>query len=113
MKLDAYLNQSNCESQLIDINKILDKAETKVTYWGTRVVTIENYEDSVSLHTFTKRLQAAAYKRLVNNDLKYEERVAGMEILSKLEKLYTNSDADVKKSKLITKVCSAIQDVFF
>ena len=47
--------QLHAVNQLNEVNQLLDAAETKVTFWGRRVVTAAGYSGSLYLDDIAKR----------------------------------------------------------
>jgi hypothetical protein len=112
------LSALNLESQLIEVNKMLNTAniDTHITFWGTRVVELTDQAGnkiSASLSLLVRKTLDAARKRCEADDLTPAERIAGVEIVRKLQNFYKMTDAQVKECNFITRFFIWIREFSF
>jgi hypothetical protein len=77
------------------------KIKVGVTFWGSRVVTIEGYQGSMYLEDFAKKILEAGHLDNVDK-LTATGRCAGIDIAKTIKQLYRNTDRDLKKPKTVS-----------
>lgn len=110
MKLDNYFNNLNFSNELVGLNQILSNAQSNVTFWGKRVVTVAGYEGSISLDELARKVLGAGEQRSDSDDLTTQERVAGIEIMNKLRNFYKVSDTKIAQRNCFTRLLNAIRE---
>lgn len=111
--LQSYVERCDFATQLQDVNTLLYTAETKITFWGGRVLESPHYTGSVSLDEIARRTLQAACQRSESDDLTMEERVAGIEIVAKLRSFYRVSDTQICNSNFLTRLFNFIREFTF
>ncbi len=109
--LKSRLNNLNFSTQLDEVNKLLDKAQTKITFWGLRVVSVQGNEGYVPLDYIAEKILKASP---ANPDaLTPEERIAGIEFIKKIKTFYRITDAEIKKSNLFSRLLNLVREFTF
>ncbi len=108
--LKEHFDGYDFANHLPEIKTLLESAQTEITFWGERVITIPNYEGSLSLHEVTRRIINAADTRY-NTNLTFKERVAGQEIMDKMRNFYNVSwDTQFDRCNWFTKILFLIRE---
>jgi hypothetical protein len=96
------------------IDKLFEKSEATVTFWGSRVVQLKNIAGSESLFDVTHKvydLSANCFNKHSNkNELTIEERLLGLKIVKKIETFQQETDKQLVNANLLTKCLAVFQD---
>lgn len=98
VSLSSRLNGLDFPTQLEAVRDVLDAAQAKISFWGTRVIKVAGNRGSVSLEAIVKRVLSAADKYSELDDLLPDERIAGVDIVRKLQEFYQATDAEIRQS---------------
>ncbi len=99
----ARINSLDFPECLVELEQIVRSATVSVTFWGSRVVTAMNSADSVRLDHIARKIVRVANKTAILDALSPEQRIAGVEIIEKLRKLYVASDKQLEKANFLTR----------
>ena len=113
MKVNDYINTLNFSNELIGVNQILSNAQSNITFWGKRIVTVAGYEGSISLDELARKVLRAGGQRSDSDDLTTQERVAGIEIMNKLRNFYQVSDTKIAQKNCFTRLLQKIREFTF
>lgn len=111
--LDTHLSSLNFSNQLATVKNLLDTAQVKTTFWGSRVVEVNGFSGSVYLDDVARKILTAGYQRSDADDLLPAERIAGVEIVRKLKDFYRVSDTQIQNSNFFTKFLNFIREFSF
>lgn len=111
VQLRDHLDGYNFAAQLQEVNTFLDTAQTRITFWGGRVLeSTENYSGSVYLDDIAKKTTQAAARRMEADNLTMQERQSGVEIVEKLRNFYEVSDTQVSDRNWFTRLLTWIRE---
>lgn len=123
LSLEVRLNSLNFSTQLQEVKDLLDTAQTRVNFWGTRVVELPGddgcfcgcvcNDGSVSLDSLAGRVLNIARQRCEADDLQPAERIAGMDIVRALRNFYQVTDAQTNDSNFFTRFLVWIREFNF
>jgi len=85
---------------------------TRISRLGTRLVKFSSEEKWVSLHSVAEKTRREARKACVAGDLETSKRVAGLERVRLLQRMYAETDDQLKKCSFFTWLCGRIQNAF-
>lgn len=108
--LETHLNSLSFSSQLIVVKNLVDAAQVKTTFWGSRVVEVNGFTGSAYLEDIARKILRAGSQRSGADDLLPAERIAGVEIVRKLEGFYRISDTQIQNSNFFTKFLNWIRE---
>ena len=108
--IETHLNSLDFSTQLSAVKKIMETAEVKTTFWGSRVVVVKGFSGSVYLDDIAHKIICAGNKRSDADNLLPAERIAGINIVRKLKNLYSISDVQIKNSNFFTKFLNWIRE---
>lgn len=108
--LENRLNAIHFPNQLVHIKTLMDTAEAKTTFWGGRIVEFKGSNDSVGLEFIAKKILEAGRQRCDADDLTVEERIAGVEIVRKLQDFYKITDTQIKHSNCFTRLLNWLRE---
>lgn len=111
--LETYLNSLSFSIHLESIKNLIDIASTKTTFWGSRVVKVNGFTGSVYLDDIANKIVRAGNQRSDADDLTPEERIAGVEVVRKLENFYRVTDIQIQNSNFFTKFLNWIREFSF
>jgi len=111
--LVSHLNSLSFSTQLDTVKNLIDTAQAKTTFWGSRVIEINGFKGSVYLDDIANKILMAGNQRLEADDLTPAERIAGIEIVRKLENLYQVTDAQIRNSNFFTRLLNWIREFSF
>lgn len=103
MKLSKTLNFALRENNLDSLNTIIGRAQTKVTFWGNRVITVGGYKSSYSIKLLANKLIKLSYERCEKQDLSTKDREDGITLSRKVNKFYAETDAQIKQCNFLTR----------
>ena len=103
--------QSLDSSKLPEMNQLLAKAEPKITFWGNREVCIGEFGGSVSVKALDQKIEQVAENGCHAENLTLQERVAGLDILTKLGKIRTKAEELENRAHWFTKIFIWIRTV--
>lgn len=106
MKIRDHVNSPEFANDIPSIRGLLEKAQGKVSFWGTRVITVKGYEGSIALDALARKVFVAGKKRSVEGGLTEQERAAEPKIMNKLNRLYRDTDTQISKSHWFTRLLS-------
>jgi len=97
-----------------EVTKLLEKAEVKITFWGSRVVTVDGLDGRVSLSSLVKRscLLVDILKKS-ETGLTPEIRALGIKLDQKLYHLFDDSYSILDESNFITRLIVFIREYIF
>ena len=111
--LETYLNSPNFSNQLTTVNNLLDTAQVKTTFWGSRVVEVNGFTGSVYLEDIARKILRTGSERSEADNLLPAERIAGLEIVRKLVGFYRISDKQIQNSNFLTKFINWVREFSF
>ena len=110
---DYFRENSIYDIDLREIETSLNRAASKVTFWGTRVIEIDGASFSLKhltdkINTIASECHAdqitKAYKHPTYQGLSIEQRISGMVIANRLWQLYTQTEEEFKKTHNYIKI---------
>ena len=107
IKLSDAINSPQLNLQ--DLGKILDKSQASVSFWGTRIVTVEGYEGSVRLLDISRRMMN--FVNDTKTDFSEEERASAIKSIGYIRTHYNETD-QMQKSNPITAIFAFFQSIF-
>jgi hypothetical protein len=110
LSLETKLNSLNFATQLNEVRDLLHTAQAKMTFWGCRVVTVNGFSGSVAVADIASKVLRASYKRCDDDDLTLPERIAGIEIVKKINGFYFDTDTHIQHANSFTKCFSGIRE---
>ncbi|QZA58567.1 hypothetical protein [Candidatus Rhabdochlamydia porcellionis] len=110
MEIDNYIDSLNFSNELANINQMLSSAQSHVTFWGERVVTVVGYEGSTSLDKLLKKVLCSSGQRSYFDDLSTQERIAGIEITNKLKSFYEITDVKISQKNRFTRFSNTVTE---
>lgn len=113
LSLNTHLSSLNFSNQLVDVKNLVDTAEVKTTFWGNRVLEVSGFTGSVYLDDIARKIITAGNQRSDADNLLPAERIAGVEIVRKLEHFYRISDTQIKNSNFFTRFLNWILEFTF
>lgn len=100
-----------------DFDAALQKAEVRVSFWGSRLVKINGQErtvDEVASALYKMIQQTPKVPQHPNNLLlPHEERNAGLSLTRQVQDLYTRTDEMVKTANVFTRLVNYIREFTF
>lgn len=111
--LQVHLNSLNFSSQLTTVKNLINTAQVKTTFWGSRVVEVNGFTGSVSLEDIARKILRTGRQRSDADDLLLAERIAGVETVRKLEGFYRISDTQIQNSNFFTKFLNWMRECSF
>lgn len=111
MKLKAYVQ--SCGQDFTEINKLLKEAKVEVSFWGTRKVTVEELQGSISLDQLAQHVFLAAGQCSSYDDFPANQRVAGIAIMKTLRSFYKITDTKISQANLFTKGLNYLREFTF
>lgn len=112
MTFDTHLKTIDVSSNLSEIKEMLDKSKVKVTFWGSRVVEVQGFTGSIYLDDLAIKITEAGHKRSETDDLSLKERIAGITIVNKVKRFYTDSDSQMEEANFFTRCINAVRTYF-
>ncbi|MCB1111180.1 MAG: hypothetical protein H7A37_00590 [Chlamydiales bacterium] len=107
LSLDARLSSLNLPNQMEEFKKLLDTAQVKTTFWGSRVVEVNGFSGSVYLDDVARKI---INQRSDANDLLPTKQMARFAITEKLRGFYNDSDTKIQNSNFFTKFLNWIRE---
>lgn len=104
MRLEDKYNQSN----LTEVHDLFNGAATEVSFWGTRLVTVNGYEGSLRLHDLGVDLIGTA--KSGDRQLSHEERASGISLTYRLQIFYKETDG---KGNFLARIFMYIREFTF
>ena len=111
--LKAHISSLDFSTQLSVVKNLIDTAQAKTTFWGSRVIEVNGFTGSVYLADVARKILKAGSQRSDADDLTPAERVAGIDTVRKLEKFYQITDLQIKTSNFFTKFLNRIREFSF
>lgn len=111
--LETHLKTLDFSNQLNAVRNLIETAQAKTTFWGSRVVEVNGFTGSVYLDSIVEKIQKAGKQRFDAHDLSLAERIDGIEITKKLEHFYRITDTQIRNSNLFTKLLNWVQEFLF
>lgn len=111
--LKVCLERMPFGAQLEQVNHLLANARATTTFWGSRLITIQGYTDSVSLEMVAKKVLDAAYERKRADNLTREERLIGIELVRKVKNFYVMTDQALQASSFFTRMLCWLREFSF
>ena len=108
--LQVHLNSLDFSSQLATVKDLIDVAQPKTTFWGSRVVEVNGFTGSVYLDDIARKILRTSGLRSDADDLLPAERIAGVEIVKKLEGCYRITDTQIQNSNFFTRFLNWIRE---
>lgn len=113
ISLETHINSLDFSRQLEVVRDLMETAEVKTSFWGSRVVEVEGYSGSVYLDSLAERVQRTVYARDSMDYLRPGERIAGIEIVRKLQQFYIETDNQIESSNCLTRLFNWIREFSF
>jgi hypothetical protein len=100
-------------SQLEAVEKTLRTAKAKVTFWGARVVEIEDSGLCIKLDALAKMILKLSYQCSETDGVTKEVRIAGIEISDKLIGFYKSTDKAFEEANFLTRFFRFLREFSF
>lgn len=113
LSVATYLNSLNCSTQLETVKNLIDSAQAKTTFWGSRVVEVNGFTGSVYLEDIADKVLKASEERVDADDLTLKERIMGIGVVRKLVGFYQVTDAEIQDSNFLTRFLNWIREFSF
>lgn len=99
--------------KLGSIRDLLHDAQAKVTPWKGRIIIVQGVTESFSLNRVASKVLTADYTREKARNLTQDDRDSGVEIVKSIQKLYRNSDNQLKQANYLTQLLCGLWDLVF
>lgn len=96
MKLHDKLISIPDGQEVAALNELLDKARVSISWWGERLVTVDGFEESVTINELAKKFLSAHPLRADAPSLK--DRLDYYALWGRVQALYTQSDEKLGKT---------------
>lgn len=113
LSLKVRLDSLDFSRQLLEVKNLVDTAEVKTTFWGSRVVEIKGFTESVYLEELAEKIVSAGRKRSDDDDLLLAERIHGIEIVAKIKDFYLVTDEKIRNSNFLTRLLNWLREFSF
>lgn len=110
MLINDYISGCDFAKNLPQVNEVLENAQSDLSLWGDRMVTVKGYKGSISLILLFQKVLYAGMKRCKSDDMTPEERLAGLGIAKKMKVLYEKTNAKLCRSNCFTWVSNLIRE---
>lgn len=111
MIISDYIDNNSFINRLEDLNEFIGKASSKVSFWGSRVITVEGYAGSYKLNDLSEKVLAIGRKFSEQDDMTLLERINGIEITKKLQSLYKQSDDELGKVNWFSRLLNWVSEL--
>jgi len=99
MSLNEKISSLTSGNTVANLSSMLESAETSISWWGQRKVSIDGYKDSVTIDELaSKYLEAAPFKR--KQDVYLQGRLDCENLWKKFQQVYDKSDESLSKTWL-------------
>lgn len=98
MKLEQVLTSTQNYENLC---ALAEKAEPKISFWGSERIVIDGYQGSVGIEAITSRVFEMLAK---NEEFSEVERGYGKRIASRINHIYEGRDEILKARNIVTKI---------
>ena len=90
MKINEYINKEGFACDLSKVNDLVNKGQASVSFGAARTITLNGYEDSISIDEIAIKVLQAGAERQKDDSLTTQERVNGLDIMGllKSEEIY-------------------------
>jgi hypothetical protein len=100
-------------SQLGQVNELLKGAEGSVTLWGTRCFRKAGSAGTASLDVLVQRVvNASQYAAAHCDDLSLEQRIAGVDLVDRVQHLLQQSDRQIQQANKATRLFAWVRNKF-
>ncbi len=113
LSLKVHLDSLDFSRQLLEVKHLVNAADTKTTFWGSRVVEIKGFTGSVYLEDIAEKIVSAGRKRSDDDNLSPAERIDGIEIVAKLNGFYLVTDKEIRNSNFLTRLLNWLREFSF
>ncbi len=93
-----------------DILTIAEKADAQLSFWGSRYVIVEGYEGALDIDALAEKTIGIIREK--NHVLENNERDELRQVTKFINRLYTDSDAQVDRSNCITWIFCKLRKYF-
>jgi hypothetical protein len=109
------LQSPQFNGNLVEIRHVLERATARITLWGVRVVEVKDGSHTICLRIdqLRDRILMAGRARSRADDLTPEERIAGIEILTKIQTLHANTETELRHKNFFTKILVWLREFRF
>lgn len=111
INFEAYISDLATSDRLEEVNQLLNTAQTRITFWGTRIVENSAFEGSIALDDLARKINIAAFNHLVSGDLTPRQRISGVDVCHNLKRFYELTDIQINQSNCITKLIAWIREL--
>lgn len=107
MKIDSVLTNTKTLSEL---HKIVTIPHAHLSFWGQRSITVDGFEGSLHIDDL-----ASWVINYINQNPHFDEleRASGAILAKMIDKLYEESDQQVKQTNLITRIFTGLRECHF
>ena len=115
-KLDTLLHTDQPATQWKELlgTLINGQASGSATMWGTKVISVAGYSDTVSILDLAHRIDLAVSQYFINSEkLSRQERIDGSTVIHLMDNLHEAANQDLDQSSFIVRLLGLIQEVFF
>lgn len=98
MKLCDKLTATSNEQFLTELHQMLDNSNVHISWWGERLVTVNGYEESVTINQLASKFLRATALHRMNTSLPLQDRITYLGLWEKIQDLYAQSRLQLKLS---------------
>jgi len=110
LSLNDHINSLNFSTQLEEVKNLINSAQPKTTFWANRLIEVTGFTGSVYLDDFARKVNLSSNQRVEADDLTTAERIAGIEIVKKINNLYQQTDTLIQNSNFFTRFINWISE---
>ncbi len=92
-----------------ELLQFVEKTQPKLSFWGVKSLIIEGSKETHSLDSIAIRVFDLVKQ---NYEFSEKDREIGRKIMARIKEIYSESDLQVKKSNLLTRILEAIRGFF-
>lgn len=114
--LSARLEAFDFDYQLEEIAKLLKGGRARISFWGTRMVTVNSsakIREEFSLNYLAHKIFKAHCNRVEKNDIRPIEKTAGTELARTIKRAYEYTDNYLERANFITWLFALIREYTF
>jgi hypothetical protein len=111
--LETHLNSISFSDELNVVKNLINTTQSKITFWGGRVVEADGYTGSVYLDDLARKVYSAARQRSDADDLTPAERISGIEIVRKVQNFYLVTETGFQNSNFFTRLLNFLREFTF
>ncbi|NGX63697.1 MAG: hypothetical protein KR126chlam6_01110 [Candidatus Anoxychlamydiales bacterium] len=97
------LKKALTTEDLQNLNDILKNSESKISFWGKRVIIANGFKGSYSLQDLHSNIIKLANRRFNENNLSTQDRLNGISISKRIVELYDISNKQITQKNYLTR----------